>query len=377
MSEKARSVDLGSDTESARTPLDAAYAKQVRRIFPQRLDLPISTIENMVEDQIDLNPLFQRRDVWDVNKQSRFIESLLMNVPVPPVFLGETTYGRYDVLDGRQRLTAVLKFIRNEYALKGLRVWSDINKLRYRDLVDKELDRALTRRFIPAIALMKESSPEAKYDVFDRLNTGGMQLEPMEIRNAIFRGPFTLLLHELSANARFAELWGIVLDPKARKANTLYKRMRDLELVLRFFALSDAQGSSGPGRPAFKEYLNKYLAKRNADAEQDRDTLIGCREQFNRAVANCHQVFGAEAFISPRTGKRSAPLADALMYSLSHVEGELLQPGGVADEVASAIQRLALNNKEFDEALTSGTNGRSKIEKRLSLAKQAVDSVLR
>lgn len=79
----------------------------MRQIVSQKIDLPISTLPEMIKEQIDLNPDFQRRDRWDVEKQSRFIESIIINVPIPPVFLGEDQYGKYVVLDGRQRLTAI------------------------------------------------------------------------------------------------------------------------------------------------------------------------------------------------------------------------------------------------------------------------------
>jgi hypothetical protein len=85
--------------------LEEKYSKQMRQIHPQKIELPISTLRTMVEEQIKLNPEFQRRDRWDTKKQSRFVESIIMNVPVPPVFLGEDKYGSYVVLDGRQRLT--------------------------------------------------------------------------------------------------------------------------------------------------------------------------------------------------------------------------------------------------------------------------------
>jgi len=81
----------------------------------------------MIKEQIYLNPDFQRRDRWDVEKQSRFIESIIMNVPIPPVFLGEDEYGKYVVLDGRQRLTAIKGFLSNIFKLTGLKVWEDLN----------------------------------------------------------------------------------------------------------------------------------------------------------------------------------------------------------------------------------------------------------
>src|SRR2546426_182230 len=126
MPKQTTEVDFGVETpvggESLNT-LEKKYSAQMRQIVTQKIDLPISTLPQMIKEQIDLKPDFQRRDRWNIEKRSRFIESLIMNVPIPPVFLGEDEYGNYVVLDGRQRLTALHDFLANKYALKGLSVW--------------------------------------------------------------------------------------------------------------------------------------------------------------------------------------------------------------------------------------------------------------
>lgn len=163
-------VDFGDEPlEEPLSALERKYSAHMRQIVTQKIDLPISTLPSMIKDQINLNPNFQRRDRWDQVKQSRFIESIIMNVPIPPVFLGEDQYGAYVVLDGRQRLTAIDEFLKNTYPLKNLKIWEDLNGMSFNDLQKKKLDRAITRRFVPAVVILKESSPQVKYDVFDRL----------------------------------------------------------------------------------------------------------------------------------------------------------------------------------------------------------------
>ncbi len=190
-----------------------------------------------------------------------------MNVPVPPVFLGEDGTRQYVVLDGRQRLTAVNDFEnKNGYALKGLTVWSDLYGLRFLDLEKQKLATAVTRRFIPAVVLLRESTPQVNTNVFDRLNTGGVKAEPMEIRNAIYRGSFTSLLHELADSQRFRQLWNISpTDNTKRLDNPTFKRMDDLEIILRFFALSDPSKMD----MNFRDYLGEFMEKRNASYRQD------------------------------------------------------------------------------------------------------------
>src|SRR5438477_5267976 len=154
MREQDEPIDFGEEPIGATTTaLEQKYNQQMRQIVSQKIDLPISTLPEMIKQQINLNPDFQRRDRWDQEKQSRFIESIIMNVPIPPVFLGEDQYGMYVVLDGRQRLTAMYQFLKNAYVLKNLEVWKELNGLRFLDLEKRKLDRTITRRFVPVVAI--------------------------------------------------------------------------------------------------------------------------------------------------------------------------------------------------------------------------------
>jgi hypothetical protein len=317
-------IDRGTsdDEEADDLPaLEKKYHAQMRQIVTQKIELPISAILSMIEDQIDLNPEFQRRERWNVERQSRFVESLIMNVPVPPVFLGEDDYGKYVVLDGRQRLTAVSAFLKNEFALKKLDVWSELVGMSFKDLVKRDFSKFLTRRFIPAVVILKESSQEVKYDVFDRLNTGGVVAEAMEIRNAIYRGKFTKQLELLARDRHFCELWGIPADDIKAEKNSLYQRMQDMELVLRFFALYEHDKMD----IKFRDYLSEYMGTRNKQYAANDDLERHDQNLFMRAVSNSIQLFGKAAFERPTSSsgkpKRSAPLADARKFSVGRNEG--------------------------------------------------------
>jgi Protein of unknown function DUF262 len=363
-------IDLGTGDEAEIVPLEEKYAEQMRQIFPQKIELPISTLSNMVADQIELNPNFQRRDVWDRRKQSKFIESLIMNVPIPPVFMGEDKYSKYVVLDGRQRLTAIVKYLKNEYELVGLDVWSELNGKRFSDLAAMELDVTITRRFLPAVVLLKESSPEVKYDVFERLNTGGLNLNPMEIRNAVYRGPFTELLHHCADHKSFRLLWGIPESDQDRKKNKTYARMVDLELVLRFFALGHAQEQTEASRPAFKTYLGIFMKEQNDLLTKDPSLVEKEYARFSGAISNCLELLGEDAFRPVNKKDRSAPFADALMYGLADLDLK----GEAEKKVAAqgAVTDLQATNQVFQDAMASGTNGKAKIETRLREARKAI-----
>jgi len=373
--------DSGGDEELAvehpLSVLEEKYAQQMRQIFPTKIELPMLTLAIQIEQQIELRPDFQRRDRWSDEKRSRLVESIIMNVPIPPVFLGEEEYGKYVVLDGRQRLTSAYLFLQDRLVLRGLHVWTELNGLTFSQLKQKGLAASIERRFLPAILLTRESSPEVKYEVFDRLNTGGVQANPMEIRNAIYPGPFNDQLHTLSALPTFRFLWGIPVSKEEAKleSNPLYRDMSDLELVLRFFVMR----SETLEGMRFKDRLSEFMKERNAEykatpALKDEDARV-----FARAVENCRAVFGETAFRRPsesgELGQRSAPYADAIMQSLADISLDGVDKATV-DAIRDSLRSLPLQNREFNEAISRGTNGAAAIRRRITLAKEAVRSAL-
>jgi hypothetical protein len=364
-------VDFGEDAvEPESSALEQKYSEQMRQIVSQKIDLPISTLPEMIKEQINLNPDFQRRDRWDEEKQSRFIESIIMNVPIPPVFLGEDQYGTYVVLDGRQRLTAIKDFLSNAFKLKSLKVWEDLNGQSYNDLQKKKLAAAITRRFVPAVVILKESSSQVKYDVFDRLNTGGVIAEPMEIRNAVFQGGFNKLIRSLAELPRFRRLWDIPTDQGKLEKNRLYRNMSDVELVLRYFALSHYERMD----MKFKDYLGDFMDMRNKEYVKDPQLEKVDRESFVRAIDNCWTVFGADAFRKDADSKKSAPLADAVMIALSDFSPDIVAKE--AENIRAAIKTLLENNAAFQKAFGTGTNGKGAIRDRIVLAKEAVGAAV-
>jgi uncharacterized protein with ParB-like and HNH nuclease domain len=371
MADVEKVIDFGEEpAETPSTALEKKYSEQMRQIISQKIDLPISTLPEMIKDQINLNPDFQRRDRWNQEKQSRFIESIIMNVPIPPVFLGEDQYGSYVVLDGRQRLTAIKDFMNNVYRLKALEVWGDLNGQSYNDLQKKKLDRAITRRFVPAVVILKESSAQVKYDVFDRLNTGGVIAEPMEIRNAVFQGGFNKIIRQLAESPAFRRLWDIPTEQAELEKNALYRDMSDLELVLRFFALLHYDQMD----MKFKDYLSEFLDTRNKEYASNQALEQQDREIFIRAVENCWAVYGPAAFRKDPQSKKSAPLADAVMIALSKHPNDIVE--AKAPEIRRAVQDLLENNEDFKKAFGTGTNGKGAIRKRIELAQSAVEAAI-
>ena len=325
-------IEIGAGSEGKSPPhWPDSVAVKMRQIFSNRFDIPITALLSMVDaGLIDLAPDFQRRERWTRKRKSRFIESIIMNVPIPPVFLGENQPGKWVVLDGRQRLMALDDFLRGKYRLGGLDVWKELNGKRFKDLgkmhaeeagrpgVKVALDIAITRRFIAAIVVMHNSSPEVKYEVFDRLNTGGVIAEPMEVRNAIYRGPFNTLLHEVADSTAFRRLWGIPIDEPRRVRNPAYRAMVDLEMVLRFFAMERYLD--------FKGHLKDFLTATMADLDdKPADSMAERKDRCMRAIESTLAALGEDAFTrvldsGARSAIRSAPLADAVLCAMTSVD---------------------------------------------------------
>lgn len=373
-------VDMGEEDPAEHktlSTLEEKYSQQMRQIFPVKIDLPWLTLRTQIEEQIELRPDFQRRDRWNDLKRSRFIESVVMNVPVPPVFLGEEQYGKYVVLDGRQRLTAAYRFLSDDLRLEGLQIWKELNGLTFSEIKKKGFAATIERRFLSAILLTHESSPEVKYEVFDRLNTGGVIAEQMEVRNAIFPGPFNQLLHTLSKDEEFRRLWGIPSsdDKVALEKNVLYRQMDDLELVLRFFALRPGTLSG----MRFKDRLSDVMNIKNAEYKKNEKLVSVDSETFRRAITNCITVFGDDAFKPNKNpnkkSNRSAPYADAVMQAFADHSNKLFTPE-IIEKLKVLFTELVTTNKPFMDAVGKGTNGESAIKNRIRLAKEAVNSVL-
>lgn len=283
--------------------INEKYSRGDIRIVTEQARYPLSTIRSMVDsDDYNLNPEFQRRHRWLPDKQSRLIESIIMNVPIPPIFLYEDQYSHYEVMDGLQRLTAIAAFYRDSLTLEGLEEWPELNGRKYSTLPD-QIRRGVDRRYLSSIILLHETARDSteaqqlKQLVFERINSGGVQLEPQESRNALYDGPLNQLCIRLARDSALCAMWGIphpANDPLVTEGRVLenerYRKMDDVELVLRFFAhrqRSDLQ------RGSLKAYLDNYLKSGNLFPEP---TLELFSQLFTATTALVYAVLGRGAF---------------------------------------------------------------------------------
>ena len=177
-----------------------------KKVFTNPKDLTLSNIREMIADgDIKPNPDYQRDYIYNDKQASKLIESFLIGIPIPTVYLCETEDESYDVIDGQQRLTSVARYLNNNFALTGLSSLPELNGKLFKDL-DKPIQKKLKSSTINATVILKESQ-ELKYEIFARLNQGSVSLRPQELRNCVYRGTFNTMLEEIAnSNKQLKEL---------------------------------------------------------------------------------------------------------------------------------------------------------------------------
>ena len=330
----------GVTFEVSDAAINEKYEKGEARIITEQGAVKLSLVNQVFNsDNYELRPKYQRRITWDSKKRSKLIESFIMNVPVPPVFIYETDFNRYQVMDGLQRITAIIDFYKDCYELEELTQWPELNGKKYSQL-PRKVKEGIDRRQLSVITLLKESSKsliqeeEMKKMVFERLNTGGVTLEDQEIRNALYNGPFNELCISLSSNDIFRKLWLInpddidVYDEELDNyddalkyaKNKLYKRMYDVELVLRYFAMRHIEEYSGK----LSEFMDLCLRQGNRYTDDQLEIL---RKVFEETIEKANMLFGEKAYCQyvKRRGIYSwtSPqkmIYDSIMLALSQIE---------------------------------------------------------
>jgi hypothetical protein len=313
-------------------------------------------------NRIDLQPDFQRRaGIWDQRRQSRLIESMLLRIPLPAIYAAEDEEERWEIVDGIQRLTSIARFIRPELVgsaplrLSGLQYLSEYEGLTFEDLSER-MKLRLRETILNINIINKQTPPEVKYNIFVRINTGGMILTQQELRHAITPGPSRHLLEQLAATDAFV---------RATDGSVKPGRMADRELVLRFLAFH-LLGVANYRHSDMDGFLLRAMRAINR-LEPDQVESLGA--QFVRAMATAFKIFGSDAF-----RKRSGPedwrhpvnkgLFEAVAVNLALLSDAVLERlVEHADDVRAGLMRLCAN-REFDAAISVGTSDVTKVNRR-------------
>ncbi|WP_344395490.1 DUF262 domain-containing protein [Streptomyces asiaticus] len=353
------------DSEYEEDPVGFWEAKQ-RDLLTSVLDYNLRSLTDLVKNkQIDLSPNYQRRNRWKDDRKSQLIESFLMNVPIPNIFLNEDAYGHYSVIDGKQRLTAISDFLFGRFALTGLKVFGEANGLRFDELPTTLQTILETRANLRAVIILRQSDPDIKYQVFQRLNTGGIRLNPQEIRNSAWPGKLNDMILEESITSEFHKLLGI----RDRNRSAIYSEMRDAEFVLRYltFRKNWDTFAGGMGRK-----LDTFMATHH---EMPAEEVEEARSHFRAAVRKARAAFGENAFQRWSPEKQSwrrqvlASLYDAEIFAVSQFPEETLREHSA--EIIAGVQEL-FSNSRFRRAVDAATNTPSYFRDRITMMRDMI-----
>lgn len=304
-------------------------------------------------------PPFQRNFVWKLPESSRLIESLLLGLPVPGIFLAqEPETGKMLVIDGQQRLLSLSYFFKGVFnpvdgenrqrVFRLSKVQKQFEGKTFEDLESK--DRINLENCVIHATVVKQDSPAEDdtsiYHIFERLNSGGRKLQPQEIRTAVYHGDFIDLVNDLNNHDSWREIYG-----------RLNERMKDQELIIRFFAMLEGyQNYEAP----MKDFLNKFVKK-----HRNRNTEI---IEYSNYFKQCCDIF-LEA-IETRPFRRvvaiNVAFYEAAMVGLTE---KIKRDGAPSNELVKEKYELLLADKDFNAAISQSTGNKAGVLKRIERSK--------
>lgn len=329
-------------------------------------DITLREIITSYEEGDFVKPELQRKFVWDKKEASRFIESILLGLPVPSIFLAQVSKGPQLIVDGYQRIMTIVDFYNGVWGKDNtpFKLWNSerINE-RWRNKSYIELSEDDKRRFrlytIHAIIFeqKKPRNDDGLFQIFERINTSGKVLNAQEIRNCVSQGKMNTLLFELNKNKKWRKLFGDENEDS---------RMIDLELILRFFTLSqDKILKSKKYIISLKKELNEYM---NKYRKADDDFIQGCTSSFENTIDFIYEHFGETAFYNLQNdlehlrNKFYPTVYDSLMIgtNIALINGYKCE--GSLEEKRLELLRYA----EYRESITQGTMQIEHIKTRVS-----------
>ena len=265
---------------------------------------------------ICLDPDFQRNFVWKQKQKSELIESVIMGIPLPLIYLAETMEGNLIIVDGRQRLTTFFHFMDNKFALNGLKILPDRNGCRFSDCEEDKKKRKFAtdiEDFQLVIQIIKYPTPDrVRFDIFDRVNRGGTPLNNQEMRNALYQGKSTRLLSSLAESEQFQNATGKSISPT---------HMKDRYIILRAVSfwmwregkLKNSDGEEIKYRSDIEEFLGYAMEQLNRASDQEIATI---QEIFLEEMLVIYDILGEDAFRIPTENKKRRPVSMILFESL-------------------------------------------------------------
>ncbi|HCT65510.1 MAG TPA: hypothetical protein DIC60_09660 [Lachnospiraceae bacterium] len=336
--------------------------KEKRLLNTMAYDYSIEYLYNLIKKgKIVLEVPFQRNHIWKNDKASLLIESIIMNVPIPPIYFAEEEDGRWLVLDGLQRLYSIMNYYDNEFQLSKLEVLEELQKMKYKDLPPKAKS-LLNDGLLRVNVIKKDSHRDIKYDIFMRLNRGAVTLNYQELRNCLYRGNLNNAAKELChENTEFL---------KILRQKKPHSRYLDVEFIIRYFAVSDNIMKDENGNVFINSYKGKLVAFLNEYMDNNKDCSLEEKEKykirFNETIEKIIIVFGTDkAFrdISTNNVKVYKTIADFIMPSFERMSKEYVESN--KDKLLSLTQHF-LEKKEIQDLLLIKTSDKDVMNKKIN-----------
>lgn len=351
------------DNEESEITQPFSPEKIKTRTTPIIVNLIVQRIEH---GEIDLKPDFQRQaNIWTRPRKSRFIESLLLRIPIPVFYVAENEDEKWIVVDGLQRTTTIYDYVTGQFKLQGLEYLDKLNGKRYEDL-PRPMRRRIDETQLMVNVIEQGTPKEVMFNIFHRINTGGVFLNGQEIRHALHSGPVLKYLETLATSEEFLQATAHSISPK---------RMGDRECVLRFLSFFINPWENYSER-SFDSHLSGAMEQLNDMDASERQELTAV---FKKAMQAAVDIFGREAFRKWRAEDDyrrpvNKPLFETWSVGLARCTGEQIRV--LVKDRAHIIDRfreLLNDDLDFHQAITSSTGGAASIKKRF----RAIEDLIR
>lgn len=334
-----------------------------RRLRTETYDFTVSTLVDYLREGHISIPKFQRGYVWSKTQASRLIESLIINCPIPVIYLSQNNDETLSVIDGNQRVNSINLYLKDEYELKGLSAYPELEGLLFSDL-DPRFQRHILNRTLRCICILKDTHPQIKFDVFERLNTGSVKLSAHELRHGLYMGSLMKKIEGLSRNNIFKKLTMTEND----------KRMKTDELILRFFAFLN--GWENYNKP-LADFLNKYCER---NRNMDDNSLLLLESKFLSTLTKVNAVLGNKSFRTfdqqHKSPKFNAALFDAQMIAFAELDIQQLQIDKLEQENFVEENYEFIASEPFVRYISSGTTDKNSVVGRITVYKNFISSIL-
>lgn len=337
-------------------------AEDVQDVLLYTLDWSVQSLLDRIGHTFDINPAFQRRDAWGVDRKSQYVESLMLGLPVPQVVLAEDkNTKRFIVLDGKQRLITMKQFADPDeqfksFKLRKLKFLEQLNGKRFDQIraASETADWAesFLNQPVRTIVVRNWRRTDTLYEIFVRLNQGSLPLSPQELRQALFPGEFSTWINQRSAKSTAIQM--------ARRLKREDFRMRDAELLLRGIAFKDAfELYDGD----LREFLNQMCERGNSNWNEQQDKYLKIADDIETSIRRTAIIFSKKNIYLRYIGGETHDYVRRFNVAVFDLMCMVLSSPEVTDSIVEtnrdalreAFERLCVENPEFEDALKSTT----------------------